>query len=243
MRPAKRKKVDRIKTKLTHLFAKDKFNRIKPDLSNLQDVYQNNFKVWLINNCDETYTQNGESIVISNNVIANVENVITSNTVEGFKLTHKDFIDEEIEFLNSLNVKEYDLVERKKLEAYRKVLKDNLKRSQEPKLSFDKAFHEEKDYEEVMRLLQINGIAQRTENKCLWEGDQYGNKITLLTAFYDTLKDNGLIRPYKTLQDAADSLNDFFYVNYHKGYFKRHREYREYESLRNDLHFIPKRVK
>ncbi|MEP5637502.1 MAG: hypothetical protein ABJL43_18090, partial [Maribacter dokdonensis] len=84
MRPAKRiNKEARIKKSLINLFAKDRFNTIKSDFSNLKQVYESNFKVWLLNNSDDTYTLNGESVVIKNGVMENADNVVSNGAREG----------------------------------------------------------------------------------------------------------------------------------------------------------------
>ncbi|MFS4446716.1 hypothetical protein [Maribacter sp. 2307UL18-2] len=243
-RPAKRKKDDtaEIEVKLKHLFAKDKFARVKPNGTNVNEIFENNLKIWLLNNSDETQVLHGESVVISNGVMENPENVITGNTKEGFELTATDFISAELDFLSGLSANYYSIVEGKQLAIYKGYLEQQRKVKAEFKISFRDSFYEVSDYEKVMAQLNEYSIASKVGNKHTWNvGSE--SRLTLMTAFYDTLLDNGLIRKHRTLQEAADAINNHFHINYHRGYFKRHREYEWYEGMRNDFHFIPKRVK
>ncbi|MEP5636112.1 MAG: hypothetical protein ABJL43_11035, partial [Maribacter dokdonensis] len=136
----------------------------------------------------------------------------------------------------------YDVIEKKQLKAYKQILHKQLKKPSVPKQSFVESFYDIKDYHKVVELLERYNIAREHEGKYMWIASSE-NRTTLLTAFYDTLVKNGLIKKHQTLQEATDAINGHFYYDYHKGYFKRHRAYKHYESMLTDFHFIPKRVK
>jgi hypothetical protein len=97
------------------------FKHIKPDFSNIDEVYINNLNVWYINFSDiRPTTKDGKDIEITNGILLNPDNVIISKTKGGFELTEIDFINYELKLLNQCN--KLNTIETKQFEYYKDYL-------------------------------------------------------------------------------------------------------------------------
>lgn len=102
---------------------KQLFNCIKPDFSNIDEVYINNLNVWYCNISDiKPTTKDGKGIEITNGILLNPENVIISKTKEGFELTEIDFINSELKSFEFLEFDKLNLIEQKQFEYYKDYL-------------------------------------------------------------------------------------------------------------------------
>ena len=98
------------------------FSFIKPDFSNLVEVYTNNLNLWFCNNSDEKTTKDGKGIEITNGILLNPDNIIFSKTKNGFELTEIDFINDQIKYINKLDFENLTFAEKKQFEAYKSFL-------------------------------------------------------------------------------------------------------------------------
>lgn len=101
-----------------------KIDHIKPDTSNIEDVYNNNFILWLYQN-SHTRKDNSEldKDGFSNNIVngwindpSNLE--YSKKTKNGFELTEIDFIENEIDFFASADFKNLSIEQMKKYNFY-----------------------------------------------------------------------------------------------------------------------------
>lgn len=97
------------------------FSYIKPDFSNIDEVYTNNLNVWYCNNSDiRPTTKDGKGIEITNGILLNPDNVIISKKLCGFELTEIDFINSELKLLNECT--NLNPIETKQFEYYKDYL-------------------------------------------------------------------------------------------------------------------------
>ena len=84
---------------LEQSFIKVKFKNLKPDFSNIVEVYNNNLNIWYYFNSDIVTKKDGTKEVnskidtINNVILLNPENFIFSKKKDGFDLSEVDFID------------------------------------------------------------------------------------------------------------------------------------------------------
>lgn len=97
------------------------FSYIKPDFSNIDEVYTNNLNVWYCNNSDvRPTTKDGKGVEITNGILLNPDNVIISKKIGGFELTEIDFINSELKLLNECT--NLNPIETKQFEYYKDYL-------------------------------------------------------------------------------------------------------------------------
>lgn len=97
------------------------FKHIKPDFTNIDEVYTNNLNVWYCNNSDiRPTTKDGKGIEVTNGILLNPDNVIISKTIGGFELTEIDFINSELKLLNECT--NLNPIETKQFEYYKDYL-------------------------------------------------------------------------------------------------------------------------
>jgi hypothetical protein len=118
MNPTTKKILEYLNTENTKFL----FSYIKPDFSNLDEVYQNNLNLWFCNNSDEKTTKDSKGIEITNGILLNPDNIIFSKTKNGFELTEIDFINNQIKDINKLDFESLTFAEKKQFEAYKSFL-------------------------------------------------------------------------------------------------------------------------
>ncbi|MFY7735051.1 MAG: hypothetical protein ACOVSR_16355 [Bacteroidia bacterium] len=102
---------------------KELFNCIKPDFSNLDEVYQNNLNQWFYNNSDKKEIKDTKDIKETKYGIFTENNNITiSKTKGGFELTEIDFINDQIKYINKLDFESLTFAEKKQFETYKSFL-------------------------------------------------------------------------------------------------------------------------
>jgi hypothetical protein len=133
------------------------FKHIKPDFSNIDEVYINNLNVWYINFSDiRPTTKDGKDIEITNGILLNPDNVIISKTKGGFELTEIDFINYELKLLDQCN--KLNTIETKQFEYYKDYL--NKKKIHETKqfYNFPARIYKRHEYAEIKD--RLNRIAE-----------------------------------------------------------------------------------
>lgn len=118
---------NRIKAELKVLFILSSFNRIKPDRTNIKEVYRNNLLKWYMKNSDSVETKDGQEIDKTSHELINPNNIIVSKTKEGFNITERDFISYELRNLKSLDIETLKLSEKKQFQYYYDFLNDLFK--------------------------------------------------------------------------------------------------------------------
>ncbi len=118
MNPTTKKILEYLNTENTKFL----FSYIKPDFSNLDEVYQNNLNLWFCNNSDEKTTKDSKGVEITNGILLNPDNIIFSKTKNGFELTEIDFINDQIKYINKLDFESLTFAEKKQFETYKSFL-------------------------------------------------------------------------------------------------------------------------
>jgi hypothetical protein len=124
----------RDKTKASLLTAiqainvKRHFELLKPDFSNVDEVYTNYFNLWLWNMSDN---KQGHA-TITNEWIEDVSKLEFCKTKDGFKLTESDFIKVELNRLEILEPDKLSLIQSKQFEMYVSFLKSKFVNSELP---------------------------------------------------------------------------------------------------------------
>jgi hypothetical protein len=108
--------------------AKRHFELLKPDFSNLDEVYTNYFNLWLWNMSDN---KQGHA-TITNEWIGDISKLQFCKTKDGFKLTESDFIKVELNRLEILDPDKLSLIESKQFERYVSFLKSKFVNSELP---------------------------------------------------------------------------------------------------------------
>jgi len=109
------------------------FTYLKPDFSNIIEVYNNNLNLWYLNNSDSKEVIDGTEIKINNGILENSDKIIFSKTKDGFELTEYDFINSEFQRFEYLEVNKLKLVEKKQYEYYVSFLKSILRNDNKKK--------------------------------------------------------------------------------------------------------------
>jgi hypothetical protein len=122
---------DFFQNSLHHFFIKAKFNRLKPDFSNIQEIYLNNINIWYYIESDAVSKKdltevNSKVDTINNVILLNPENFIFSKSSNGFVLSEFDFINSELSELENLEINKLKTVEKKQLEYYVNFLNSKL---------------------------------------------------------------------------------------------------------------------
>lgn len=100
------------------------FMNINPDFTNIDEVFNNNFYVWLLEHSKEKSTIDGKDIDIINNVVQNQSNILLlKKNKAGFSLTKKTFIEEEIKSLKKLDFEKLLFNEKLQFQKYDEFLK------------------------------------------------------------------------------------------------------------------------
>jgi hypothetical protein len=129
--------MDNFKKSLSQVFIKVKFTDIKPDKSNINEVYNNNINIWYYFNSDSVLKKDGTKKISSkldtfNNVfLLNPTNFIFCKTQNGFKLTEIDFINSELKLCEELNFDKLSITENKQFEFYKNYLLEKIKKPQQ----------------------------------------------------------------------------------------------------------------
>ncbi len=93
-------------------------SHINDDFLNIQNIYENNLKIWHIDNSDIITLKSGNTIYIINGIIEDTDNISTSKSKKGSPLSEVEFIEFEIENLLKIDTDKFNESFHKKLEHY-----------------------------------------------------------------------------------------------------------------------------
>jgi hypothetical protein len=188
---------------------KGQFSNIRPDFSNVKEVYQNNLLKWFIHESDYKGTKNGEGIKIHNNIIEHPENIVVSKTMKGFELSESDFINAELKCLERLILNELSFIESKKFESYKNYL-INLEPQQKESIKADKLkknlhndFFKDNAFEIWQSMFDKFKITERS----------YSIDIDFM---FRVMKYNKLIHDNIGLTDIKNWINDVHEISFEK---------------------------
>lgn len=222
----------------------NKIEPIKPDFSNIDEVYKNNLTLWLYQNShtrkdNSELDKDGFSSNIVNGWINDLSKLeYSKKTQNGFELTEVDFIDSERDFLAEVDIKPLSIEQTKKFKYYNEfvskqrakatwTLQDYLKsylKTGRFGFLFIKAF-KNNDFNEVKKELDF----YKKKYDYIFKNIDDLKKIELKNDFCDNLKK---LSEKQTLTKYKEIINDL--IN------KIDAEYKEYK----DFSVIPpKKVK
>lgn len=122
---------NRIMKALFSIKTKLRFTYLKPDFSNINDVYINNITLWYFANSDhkkdnsETNTDGFQNNIV-NDWIKDLSKLEYSKTTKGFELTETDFIKAEFKRFELFEVNKLNLAEKKQFDFYTDFLNKKL---------------------------------------------------------------------------------------------------------------------
>lgn len=180
------------------------FCKIKPDFSNIDEVYNNNLNYWFLNNSDNVTTKDGNSIEIINNEIINAYNVVFSKTKDGFQLNEIDFIKEQIKFLDNLYFDKLSFKQQKQFEAYKSFLLNKQKAPEQTEINKPDEFKNE------LHNHIFKGNAFEFWQKLFENFNINETKRTDLRFMYEVMKYNGQIHETVTVTNITDWINDTY---------------------------------
>lgn len=231
MREAKNSSKQRLFEFLLYSNLRKKFDGILPDLSNINSVFDANYQDWKNKN--------------KNNEL-----------VDKFELSEMDFIDDEQKMLSNIDFKKlketYYLelnhenfnfkVVQKKIQNYRKYLKNKLKNPIEASKTFQEIFYNPKDYVFIKDLLVENKYYALTEDE--WTPPFHGNTTShkYLTALYVVLFERGYVKKVNN-KIASQALSNEFCFVLNAASFGRNMKAIDFDEVKEEYLFIPKNVK
>ena len=225
-------KIDRILTELQFVKIKLKFSSIKSNETNIAEVYENNLTLWYYENSD---TKKNSGTEIINRIIKNPKKLTFCRTIDGFKLTEDDFIEEELKLLNTLQERKLLRGDIKRMKIYRKWLEgktsnldkvqtamiENNSKKHKPKKTLQNFITNVKDKNAFIKDLKINfntekGINLKILIEILKDESIISIKSREFKQFYNCLKEkfNGDIGSYTALNDLYKHTED------NKNYYK-----------------------
>lgn len=232
MREAKKSSRQRLYEFLILTDQRKKFDGILPDLSNIENVFDNNYRYWISKNQHDDLRDN-------------------------FSLTEKDFIESELEMLKNIDQKklraQYDFEIRheqfnfnvviKKIQRYKSYLENKITTPSKEPISFAGMFRDKNDLDKIVGKLTENEFCKAEPIR--WQpklsgGNQTPNKF--LTALYVSLFEKGYLKGNYNQTEASMALSNYFDFNLSKKVFGENKRSDDFQELKESYFFIPKKV-
>lgn len=121
--------IENFLNNLSQSFLLSKVKDLKPDFSNINEVFSNNINIWYYFQSDKVTKKDGSEVnskidTINNLFLLNPESFIFSKSKDGFELTEIDFIQDELKALESVIIDKLSISEKKQLLFYIDYLKE-----------------------------------------------------------------------------------------------------------------------